>query len=47
MTKKKEFTEADKIRLMRKESETHGKIREDSIAAVAQRQVDKRKSKKP
>ncbi|MCW3990930.1 MAG: hypothetical protein NWE88_12750 [Candidatus Bathyarchaeota archaeon] len=47
MVKKKEFTEADKKRLMQKESETYGKIRKDSLAVVAQRQVDKRKSKTP
>ena len=45
MVKKKGFTEADKKRIMRKESETHGEIRKDSFAADVQKRVDKSKSK--
>jgi len=47
MPKKKEFTDADKKRLMSKESETHGQIKKDSLAAIVQSTVDKRKAKKP
>jgi len=45
MSKKKGFTEADKKRIMSSESKTHGKIREESLAAKVQKQVDKKKTK--
>ncbi len=45
LEKKKEFTEDDKKRIMSKESKTHGKIREGSLAHKVQKTVDKKKSK--
>jgi len=46
MGKKKEFTEADKKRIMSKESKEHGIIRDGSLAQTVQKTVDKRNAKK-